>query len=449
MISQKQLKVLHERGLRKRMNTCSGEDLNFCCPNYHYGGSTGCDLCVSGPWGKYIADTENSNMRKEWLDDENDYSIELHKKWLNRKKDDIADNSDDDKRKIYQYIESYVSNNLVSCLPDGENNTVKPVLFERVCNGMKNIFDRIFENTGILHFQSSFISILESEMFKETGENCSFDVSVDDIYQQFLLWFDLTENVEETDKSMKYHRIHQRIVDMNKMKRTSLVSRHNKQDEVIEELNELLKEVKIDTRERILLLVHSVFNSVDLNVGGETETHQETKEAIGAIIPDEKPADEKPADETDTVKSLVEKLVADLKRNDSSVSMALENHTCNELPTMKGVGESFVRDTPLRDFYLIYLQFFYCWNFEEQIASKETKDYIKGELKKFGITQIHRVKWYVSIFEAELPEGLLTIFDKDEDGNDCEFVFSIELYLQFKAGEKFEEPKELPVGITW
>lgn len=435
-MSQRQLKLKYERGVLIRRASCSEDDLDFCCPNYHYGGNTGCDLCYSGPWGQtYIADSENSNMEKEWLDADGDYSIELHKQWLNERKP----------VRNYGFIDEYVRSYLISSLPDGETHSVLTV---KVSNGLKNTFEKILENQELLRFPSSFEYVLETEMGKETGETCSFDIDTVTIYQQFLLWFELKEDDKETSKS---------------------------KGEVIEELTGLLKDVKIDKRVRIMSLFHSVFNQLpENNVGGETKTTNDTVissmtnisppillrqtsnckyddivigEAIGAPIP---VANVNVIVESPTVKVLVENLIADLKRDDSDVSKSLEGHTCFNLPdVMKGLGENFKRQTPLRELYLAYLPFYYGWNFERLSTSAETKKHIKDELKKIGINQTQRVKWYVSIYEAELPRNILKIYDEDEDAEECEFNFSIELYLQFKTGDKFKEPKPFPVGTSW
>jgi hypothetical protein len=221
MISQRQLKLNFERGVLNRLGTCSDEDRNFCCSYYHYGGNTGCDLCVSG---QYIADADNSNMDKEWLDVNGIYSIELHKKWLNEgKKDDNSVSDTYDKEMIYQYIDNYVKGNLTSRLSADDEESgyyaIKQVLLKKVCDGVKNTFDIIFENVEILKYSSSFGHILETEMGKATGENCSFEITVDDVYQKFLLWFDLTEDGKECSKVMKYYHIHLRITDQMKLRR--------------------------------------------------------------------------------------------------------------------------------------------------------------------------------------------------------------------------------------
>lgn len=56
------------------------EDYNNCCPDLHYGGQFGCDLCSD------VKDKDNPEMMKEWLDKNNHYHYKLHKKWLDENK---------------------------------------------------------------------------------------------------------------------------------------------------------------------------------------------------------------------------------------------------------------------------------------------------------------------------------------------------------------------------
>lgn len=52
------------------------DDWKYLCPNLHWGGQYGCDLCMD------CADSKNSNMEKEWLNSNGKYCYKLHKKWM-------------------------------------------------------------------------------------------------------------------------------------------------------------------------------------------------------------------------------------------------------------------------------------------------------------------------------------------------------------------------------
>ena len=52
------------------------DDWKYLCPNLHWGGQYGCDLCNE------VDDIDNDNMEKEWLNNCNKYCYKLHKKWL-------------------------------------------------------------------------------------------------------------------------------------------------------------------------------------------------------------------------------------------------------------------------------------------------------------------------------------------------------------------------------
>lgn len=52
------------------------DDWKYLCPNSHWGGQYGCDLCMD------CADSKNSNMEKAWLKSDGKYCYKLHKKWL-------------------------------------------------------------------------------------------------------------------------------------------------------------------------------------------------------------------------------------------------------------------------------------------------------------------------------------------------------------------------------
>ena len=57
------------------------DDWKSLCPNLHWGGQYGCDLCDN------VKDIDNQEMMKEWLNKNNKYCYKLHKKWLEDKKD--------------------------------------------------------------------------------------------------------------------------------------------------------------------------------------------------------------------------------------------------------------------------------------------------------------------------------------------------------------------------
>lgn len=52
------------------------DDWEHLCPNLHWGGMYGCDLCGG------------MEMKKEWLNKCNKYCYKLHKKWLEEKSDE-------------------------------------------------------------------------------------------------------------------------------------------------------------------------------------------------------------------------------------------------------------------------------------------------------------------------------------------------------------------------
>jgi len=62
----------------------SDDDWKYLCPNNHWGGQYGCDLCYEHPLFKnvVIADKDNSNMTPEMLDENGVYCYKLHKKLL-------------------------------------------------------------------------------------------------------------------------------------------------------------------------------------------------------------------------------------------------------------------------------------------------------------------------------------------------------------------------------
>jgi hypothetical protein len=66
-------------------------DWEYLCPNLHWGGQygcdlCGCDLCFNGcDLCSNVKDIDNNNMRKEWLNKCNKYCYKLHKKWLEEK----------------------------------------------------------------------------------------------------------------------------------------------------------------------------------------------------------------------------------------------------------------------------------------------------------------------------------------------------------------------------
>ena len=59
------------------------DDWKYLCPNLHWGGQYGCDLCC---YDDYVKDTDNQEMKAEWLNSKNRYCYKLHKKWLQDKK---------------------------------------------------------------------------------------------------------------------------------------------------------------------------------------------------------------------------------------------------------------------------------------------------------------------------------------------------------------------------
>ena len=58
------------------------DDWKYLCPNLHWGGQYGCDLCDN------VKDIDNQEMLKEWLNKNNKYCYKLHKKWLEDKKEE-------------------------------------------------------------------------------------------------------------------------------------------------------------------------------------------------------------------------------------------------------------------------------------------------------------------------------------------------------------------------
>ena len=67
------------------------DEWEYLCPNLHWGGQygcdlCGCDLCFNGcDLYSNVKDIDNNNMRKEWLNKCNKYCYKLHKKWLEEK----------------------------------------------------------------------------------------------------------------------------------------------------------------------------------------------------------------------------------------------------------------------------------------------------------------------------------------------------------------------------
>ena len=67
------------------------DEWEYLCPNLHWGGQygcdlCGCDLCFNGcDLCSNVKDIDNNNMRKEWLNKCNKYCYKLHKKWLEEK----------------------------------------------------------------------------------------------------------------------------------------------------------------------------------------------------------------------------------------------------------------------------------------------------------------------------------------------------------------------------
>ena len=66
------------------------DDWKYLCPNLHWGGQYGCDLCCN------CKDTENEEMKKEWLKPNGKYCYKLHKKWLEEKRKKNEDDEDED-----------------------------------------------------------------------------------------------------------------------------------------------------------------------------------------------------------------------------------------------------------------------------------------------------------------------------------------------------------------
>ena len=74
------------------------DDWKYLCPNEHWGGQYGCDLCCEN-----VPDYKNTNMKKEWLNKCDKYCYKLHKKWLNTKTD--TDDSSTDEEKEEEEVE--------------------------------------------------------------------------------------------------------------------------------------------------------------------------------------------------------------------------------------------------------------------------------------------------------------------------------------------------------
>ena len=70
------------------------DDYNYLCPNRHWGGQYGCDLC--GDHHQTIKDSDNQEMEKEWLNNSNKYRYKLHKKWLEEKAEAKEDKKDEE-----------------------------------------------------------------------------------------------------------------------------------------------------------------------------------------------------------------------------------------------------------------------------------------------------------------------------------------------------------------
>ena len=58
------------------------DDWKYLCPNLHWGGQYGCDLCC---YDGYIKDIDNQEMKADWLNSKGIYCYKLHKKWLQDK----------------------------------------------------------------------------------------------------------------------------------------------------------------------------------------------------------------------------------------------------------------------------------------------------------------------------------------------------------------------------
>jgi hypothetical protein len=61
------------------------DDWKYLCPKLHWGGNYGCDLCNCE--GKVIADKDNCNMEKVWLNKKGIYDYRLHKKWFEEREE--------------------------------------------------------------------------------------------------------------------------------------------------------------------------------------------------------------------------------------------------------------------------------------------------------------------------------------------------------------------------
>jgi hypothetical protein len=58
------------------------KDYMSCCVNLHLNGQFGCDLCGD----VLVADKDNTEMLRDWLDKNNKYSYKLHRRWIDNKK---------------------------------------------------------------------------------------------------------------------------------------------------------------------------------------------------------------------------------------------------------------------------------------------------------------------------------------------------------------------------
>ena len=83
---------LHVEDEEDEEDSDDDEDWKYLCPNLHWGGQYGCDLCCH----PRVKDIDNQEMEKEWLNKNNKYCYKLHKKWIQNKKDNRSSDSDSD-----------------------------------------------------------------------------------------------------------------------------------------------------------------------------------------------------------------------------------------------------------------------------------------------------------------------------------------------------------------
>lgn len=70
------------------------DDWKYLCPKLHWGGNYGCDLCNCE--GKVIADKDNCNMEKVWLNKKGIYDYRLHKKWFEEREEKEESESEEE-----------------------------------------------------------------------------------------------------------------------------------------------------------------------------------------------------------------------------------------------------------------------------------------------------------------------------------------------------------------